>query len=227
MSAGGNSRPARLSRWFRNPPEDAVELVLWMGDGEGMEVCQRWPIARVQPDLAAEVEDAIQGYLEETRASCMGSLRFIDDRGETLGSQRLRCKYVGQEGELAEHMRMEGTAQSVLAQTQAHQQGLMRTLLELAQYTVKLGTERAAQGDERVAKLEQTIEDLRAENRELEDALLGKDAELAEAERSDSGEEIVKQGLQLMQGAVVRKLAGDNAPPAPPKAAPEPGDAGE
>lgn len=206
----GNSRVANNARWLRTIPENAAYLVLMMGDSSTtqMEVVQRWQVDKVDPSCAMVIEDCIMGYLQEVQVSCNGSLRWCTERDDVLTSRKLRCKY--DNPDLADELRYEGTAQSVLAQTQAHQQAFVRTFVDVVQYTVKEAFARVEQVSAEKARLEREVEKLRGDRLEAEEELL-----VAEAGRKGESDELMKRGMDMLQAAVLRQMSPNASPPAP------------
>lgn len=165
----GNSRVARLGRWFANPPDNAHAVVVELLDEDG--TAQRvgsW--SEVRPKTAVLVEEAIQSYLAELQQGTRGNVLIIDEHGERLAARRLNCPWDDRHVS-SQQPQIEGNLTSAYRLLQEHQQKVIELLNEQTRYSITAGMELAqAARNERAAllieneRLRADIEETRKEN---------------------------------------------------------------
>lgn len=208
-----NGPVAQLATWLKDKPGNAAELRVVVRDGEQLDVLKAWPADAVTPDLAQSIEDELQHWVTETRMSATGLIQWRTGGGELIQQRRRVVRSTLGD---ADGITMEGNAQSVLAQTQAHQQVLMEHFVAAMHYVVSESGERVKAAYEKMVEAEKHRQKLQSENDALHEELLARQAEGAiekaeqraeEAAESDPVQERMLKYMDVAAEGYFRKKA--------------------
>jgi capsule polysaccharide export protein KpsE/RkpR len=210
---GPSSRVRELSNWLKDTPATAAQLRVVVRDQDRLEVLKTWASPDHAEDLADDIEGLVRAWSDEAGQSVTAFVQWVDERAECIQERRLRVKHASpDEGARA----FEGNAQSVLAQTQAHQQVLMEHFVASMTYALEQMGRRTDEAYRALTSAEREIGQLKAENESLQEEILARQAEstMAAAEATNDTDPVADRMARYMDMYVASKLGG--APPRKP-----------